>query len=182
MLRLALVRHAPTRPDGRMTGRREVDADCAHPAALDRLRQGIGALAPAQVWTSPARRCLQTCAALGLNARILPDLVEQSFGEWEGARYDELPDLGPLGTGELARHRPPGGESFLDMTARVRPLLDGAKDDTLIVAHAGTIRAALSLVVGDAALSFAAAPLSLTVLIRAGGIWSVERVNCGGIA
>ena len=45
----------------------------------------------------------------------------------------------------LAAHCPPGGESFLDMAARVTPaLLDLPEGRTLIVAHAGTVRAARS--------------------------------------
>ncbi|MFN4102671.1 MAG: histidine phosphatase family protein, partial [Pararhodobacter sp.] len=80
----------------------------------------------------------------------------------------------------LARHRPEGGESFLDMAARVQPLLDGLREDTLIVGHAGTVRAALALVVGAQALSFSVAPLSLTILRRAGDDWAVEAVNITG--
>lgn len=67
------------------------------------------------------------------------------------------------------------------MVARVLPVLTGLQGETLIVAHAGTARAALSLVVGHAALSFQIAPLSVTTIMRAGtdadAPWSVEAVN-----
>ena len=63
------------------------------------------------------------------------------------------------------------------MAARVLPKLKALDEDTLIVGHAGTVRAGLSLVVGHAALSFHVAPLSLTILRRSGGDWSVEAVN-----
>lgn len=138
--------------------------------------------APRQIWSSPARRCVQTCTALGLGAQLQPDLVEQDFGQWEGRPYADLPDLGPLDNARLAEFRPPEGESFHDMVARIRPVIENATGPTLIVAHAGTVRAALSLIVGDAALSFAVAPLSMTAITRhAQGQWSVEWVNCGGV-
>lgn len=177
MIRLCLIRHAPALTDGCLAGRRDVDADCSDLDHLTRLRRYILGFAPEQILSSPAKRCLQTSAALGLTPRIIPDLPEQDFGQWEGMPYADLPDLGPLPAGDLARHRPPHGESFTDMIARVRPTLDSITRPTVIIAHAGTVRVALSMVVGDAALSFGVDPLSTTVLIRAGTDWSVQHVN-----
>ena len=178
MIRIDLIRHAPALHEGRLCGRRDVEADCKDSAALGELARRIAATRPGAVWSSPARRCLQTCVALGLTPQARPDLWEQDFGEWEGLRHEALPDLGPLSPEALAAHRPPGGESFLDMAARVQPVLRSAKSPVLILAHAGTVRAALALVVGPAALSFAIDPLAITTLIRHGDVWSVERVNC----
>ncbi|WCR11831.1 histidine phosphatase family protein [Paracoccus stylophorae] len=174
--RLLILRHAVPLTDGCLAGRTDVDADCSAVDAFDWMRARIG---PVQhVLSSPARRCLQTAGAL----KLLPDatsaaLWEQDYGAWEGLAYDALPDLGRLPPAELARHRPEGGESFDDLVARTLPLLQGLARDTLIVGHAGTVRAALSMVVGPAALSFSVAPLSLTVLRRAGADWAVEAVN-----
>lgn len=171
--RLLILRHAPLARPG-LAGRRDVDADCSDRAALDwaaAALRGAGA-----VWASPAQRCRQTCAALGLAPEYHPPLWEQDFGQWEepGA---EIPDLGPLPLAELAAHRPPGGESFLDMCARVQPVLEQVRDTTAIIAHAGTARAALAMAIGPAALSFAVAPLSLTILTRTPGGWAIEAVN-----
>lgn len=185
MTRLAILRHAPTRGDGRMAGRRDIDADCSDTKAFEGMRRRIQALfvAPPAILSSPARRCLQTAAALGLPAPPTDAaLWEQDFGLWEDLPGSELPDLGPLPMPDLARHRPEGGESFDDMAARAGPVLQRISRDTLIIAHAGTVRAALSLVVGPAALSFAVAPLSLSVFHRldqhgAAPIWSVQAVN-----
>ncbi|WCQ98296.1 histidine phosphatase family protein [Paracoccus aestuarii] len=173
VMRLTILRHAPIIGDGRVVGRRDLPADCT----------GAGALAPhlprgAQVLVSPALRCRQTAAALSLTPdRAEPALWEQDLGAWQGLPFDRLPDLGPLPPQALARHRPEGAESFDDMAARVVPLLRGLDRDTLIVAHAGTVRAALSMVVGPAALAFSVDPLSMTVLRRAGSDWAVEATN-----
>ena len=175
-MRVLILRHALPLSGGRLAGRTDVEADCTDGAAFHRMRDRIGPVG--SVIASPARRCVQTARALGLPAQATdPALWEQDYGAWEGLAYDALPDLGRLAAADLARHRPEGGESFHDMAARVRPVLESLRQDTLIVAHAGTVRAALSLVVGPAALSFAVAPLSLTVLHRAGDDWAVEAVN-----
>ncbi|RMC36440.1 histidine phosphatase family protein [Paracoccus alkanivorans] len=175
-MRLKLLRHAPPLSGGRLAGRRDIDADCSDSTACARMRRMIGD--PGRVICSPALRCLQTAAALGLEVTgTSPALWEQDYGDWEGRRYEDLPDLGNLEPERIAAHRPEGGESFDDMAARVRPELQALTDDTLIVAHAGTVRAALSLVVGAAALSFSVAPLSLTIMRRTGRGWAVEAVN-----
>lgn len=176
MVRILILRHAPAVPAGILAGRRDVEADCTDVAGMAGF---LGRFGPApQVVSSPARRCLQTARALGMTPdRTHPALWEQDFGAWEGLRHDLLPDLGPMSVEALARHCPPGGESFDDMSLRVRPVLAGLDRDTLVIAHAGTVRAGLSLVVGPAALSFQVAPLSLTVMHRVAGTWSVEAVN-----
>lgn len=178
-MRLTILRHAPCIPDGRMVGRRDVAADCSDHAAFQRQRQRIGTAG--QIVASPALRCQQTAASLDLRPdRLEPSLWEQSLGVWEDLPHDQLPDLGPLPLEQLARHRPDGGESFEEMSGRVIPFLRSLDCDSLLIAHAGTVRAALSMVVGPAALSFAVAPLSLTVLRRHDATWSVEAVNIEG--
>lgn len=175
-MRLFLIRHAPGRDEGRLAGWRDIDADCTDTAAFGwmraRLPQDIAAI------RSPARRCMQTAAGLGLDAAApVEGLWEQHYGEWENLPFAKLPDLGNLSSAVLAGHRPEGGENFFDMAARVIPVLRGLDQDTAIVAHAGTVRAGLSLITGPAALAFEVAPLSLTVIRRAGRDWAVEVVN-----
>ncbi|SCY35979.1 histidine phosphatase family protein [Paracoccus tibetensis] len=174
-MRVMILRHAMPLTGGRLAGRTEVDADCSDRTALAAMAARV---VGAEVIASPARRCIQTADAMGLSpVRVDPALWEQDYGAWEGQSYADLPDLGPLPLEALAAHRPPGGESFRDMAARVRPVLEGLERDTLLIAHAGTVRAGLAMVVGDAALSFSVAPLSLTILRRAGPEWAVEAVN-----
>ncbi|MEE4120320.1 MAG: histidine phosphatase family protein [Paracoccaceae bacterium] len=182
---LVLVRHAPAETGGRLCGRRDVSARLDDADALARL---AGALAPcARVVASPARSYHQTAEALspGRVADADPRLWEQDFGEHEGLEPAALPDLGPLDLVALARHAPPGGESFADMVARAAPALTdlaesaGGSGPVAVVAHAGTVRAGLALALGcvPAALAFEVAPLSLTRLRLAGGGWSVGLVN-----
>lgn len=180
---LLLIRHAPALTGGRMAGRRDVDADCSDALAFAAVRAAIGRADHTAV--SPALRCIQTAATLwpDLTPRQDPRLREQDFGAWENLPYSDLPDLGRLSTADLAAHRPPNGESFLDLCTRTKPALQDAialGGKVVIVAHAGVIRAALSLALNAPAqgLAFQIAPLSLTTIIALpGGAFAIAGVN-----
>lgn len=184
--KLILIRHAPTDAGGRLAGRRDPPAILPDAEKLARARTAAADRGgdAASLVTSPARRCRETAGALfpGKPSQCDPRLWEQDFGDWEGLRADELPDLGSLGRDEIAAHRPPRGESFLDLCERTTPALAALDQGgtVAVVAHAGTIRAALGLALGQpsAGLSFAIGPLSVTGLTMvAGGGWSVDFVN-----
>jgi len=182
---LVLIRHAPSLAGGRLAGRRDVPARLDDGAALSRLAGTLSGVRA--VVTSPALRCRQTAEAL-FPDRDRPEdarLWEQDFGTHEGLAPGELPDLGPLDRAALARVVPPGGESFADMVARVRPALvhwaniAREKGPVAVVAHAGTARAGLALALGDVpvALAFEIAPLSLTRLRCLPDAYSIISVN-----
>lgn len=172
-----LIRHAPAAKAGYLHGRSDVAAVLP---ATPRAAPWDGA---ALHLVSPAQRCRATAQYLNPDAawQVTPALWEQDFGAWDGLPYAEIPDLGPLSRADLARHRPPAGESFTDLIARVRPvfLADHGAGQVVIVAHAGVIRAALSLALGheDAGLAFTIDPLSQTRLSRHGNDWAITCVN-----
>lgn len=182
---LVLIRHALAETGGRLCGRRDVPARMDGEAALVRLALALRGVA--EVVTSPALRCRQTAAAL------FPDRVpaeearlwEQDFGAHDGLAPADLPDLGPLGREDLAAHAAPDGESFAAMAARAAPALESlarkamAGGPVAVVAHAGTVRAALALALGSvpAALAFEIAPLSVTRLRCLDGAFSIICVN-----
>lgn len=196
LIRWWWVRHAPVAWGGvYIYGHTDLACDCSDGAAFATLAARLPA-APAVVLCSALRRTHETCAALtaaGWNApapRVEPALAEQAFGAWEGLRWEEV-QTGPEGAAFWASpftHRPPGGESFLDVVARVQGVVerllreqsgsDGV--DIVALAHAGSIRAALSLALDltpGQAHAIALAPLSLTRLDHVCGNWRVEGVN-----
>ncbi len=184
--RLILIRHAPTDAGGRLAGRRDPPARLPGAEAIARARETLATLVagPLRLVTSPAQRCRETAEALfpGVAATADPRLWEQDFGAWEGLPPEDLPDLGPLGRDALAAQRPPGGESFLDLVSRTGLALSALTTGgtTVVVAHAGTVRAALGLALAapEAGLAFEVAPLSATSLLALpGGAWSVGFVN-----
>ena len=179
---LTIIRHAPALTGGRLCGRTDVAADLTDEAHLDAVRAALGP--PSRLIISPALRCRQTAGALWPDHSLTMDaqLWEQDFGAWEGQPYADLPDLGPLAAADLATHRPPRGESFADLCARISPALQAIAADgpAVIVAHAGTVRAALALAFRSVpqALAFDIAPLSATRLLALpGGGWSIRCVN-----
>jgi len=183
---LILLRHAPADHGGALAGRRDVGAILPDPGALIALRERLGAR---HVVASPALRCVQTARALWPDLAIATDarLWEQDFGDWEGVPFAELPDLGALSGADLARHTPPGGESFADLCDRVTPALQelaGRGGRIAVMAHAGVVRAALAVALGHeaSALAFRVDPLSVTRMSVLGGdAWSIGCVNEGGV-
>ena len=170
---LLLIRHAPAATEGRLCGRTDVGLE-RWDAGAARARLGPR-IAGLRLLASPARRCVETARAFG-EPETDPRLWEQDHGDWEGRAWSEIPDLGEMAPAALAAHRAPGGESFDDLRARAVPALR-AMGGCAAVVHAGTIRAALSMAVGAAALSFEVSHLSLTHLRLLPGGVSVACVN-----
>lgn len=183
MPRLLLIRHTAITTPALLAGRTDLPATLPGPDSIARAQACLAALAPdAALISSPLQRCTQTAGALfpGRAPQLEPRLQEQDFGAWDGQPLAALPDLGPLPRAALAAHCPPGGESFLELAARARPALLALTQDTLIFTHAGIIRAALGLALGDIpqGLAFAIAPFSLTVLeALPGGDFAITCTN-----
>ncbi|MBR1190860.1 histidine phosphatase family protein [Bradyrhizobium sp. AUGA SZCCT0169] len=72
-------------------------------------------------------------------------LREIGYGEWEGATLPELqrrdPDLYAKRQAEKWTVSPPGGESYVDVQARMQDWYASVAADTVAVAHGGTARA-----------------------------------------
>jgi len=134
---------------------------------------------------------VRTCQAL-FPDHTPPHLIaafwEQSFGDWEGLAYLDLPDLGSITGQELVRFTPPNGESFLDLCSRIQPafislLRDVDVQQIAVFAHAGVIRAVLAFVFEspEAALKCEIDPLSITHLrVLPDHQFSLVCINQGG--
>lgn len=204
------VRHAPVvGPQGFISGQLNVDCDTSSEKAQAHLAQVAAALPTHARWlTSTLKRTGQTAQALiaarpdlaPVEVLELGTLMEQDFGHWAGKTWDQVSedasDAPRLFWDAPATTRAPGGESFADVMARVRVFMDGelsgagvwvgageraGKRDIVVVAHGGTIRAALALALGlspDQALAFEVANLSLSRLEHTGpDYWQVASVN-----
>ena len=111
-------------------------------------------MGPLALWCSPLLRARQTASvvadSIGVAPTILDGLVESARGSWEGQSVAYLARTEPAlfaafeaGDIEFAF---PGGESLRDQVERTRRALDvvaSGPGPALVVAHAGTIRAAL---------------------------------------
>ncbi|MEH6474704.1 MAG: histidine phosphatase family protein [Sneathiella sp.] len=192
-----LVRHAPV-PLKTLYGQQDVEAEYTDHTAFRWLANELPL--EARWITSDLSRCVKTAGRIleaanneHVKLQTCRDLREQNFGDWQGSTYAEIEQTDPETYMSFwenpAKNTPPGGESFEDLVARVCPVPLAYQQekqcaDTVIVAHAGTIRAlvanALDLSV-NAALRLEIAPLSLTKLTLyeadGGEHWQVSWTN-----
>jgi broad specificity phosphatase PhoE len=157
--RVVLCRHGE--PDesaqGRFCGAIDVGLSAAGEAEADALGAGLVAETPAAVYTSPARRALETAARigpiLGLEPIVESRLREIDFGEVDGLRYDEVaagrPELWDEWLVAPTRVHFPGGECYADLRDRVLQAMSAvtnrhARRTTVLVTHAGVIRALIA--------------------------------------
>jgi broad specificity phosphatase PhoE len=101
---------------------------------------------------SPLRRARSTMELVRGGLKLPPKdfalddrLREIGYGQWEGSTLAQMQLLAP---GLFARRQaekwtvsPPGGESYVEVQARVQAWYDELRADTVAVAHGGTARA-----------------------------------------
>jgi broad specificity phosphatase PhoE len=155
---ILLVRHGVTadNADGRILGRRDPPLTAAGLAQAERLAASLAGTDVRAVWTSPLVRARRTAeivgAALGLEAAVLPDLIESARGSWEGRRIADIARETPALHAGFITADPgfafPGGESLRqqgERTSRALAVVTAGPLPALVVAHAGTVRACLAL-------------------------------------
>ena len=187
MSRFFWVRHGPTHAKT-MVGWSDLPADLSDSAQLARLSNALPQ--DAVVISSDLVRASATADAIASGRQRLPhdpDLREIHFGEWELARFDEVEDQARLraywdNPGDI---RPPGGESWHEVSARVdsavaRLIADHPGRDIIAVAHFGVILTQVqqALQIGAfEAFSHRIDNLSLTELHHRNGSWRALRIN-----
>ena len=135
----------------------------------EQMRQAVGCQRPWQaIYSSPLCRCSEFARWLSrehaLPIRIVEDFREVGFGRWEGKTKAELIEA-DIGAFERfyqnpVKYRPPDAEPLDDFLARVRSgwnrvVEDESRQQVLIVAHAGVMRAILASVLNlDAAAMY----------------------------
>ena len=159
-----LIRHGAVVGDAdrRFIGATDLPMSTAGEAEIRRLGERLGALFPIHaIHCSDLARSRRTAELLaaGPNAAnaVHPALREIDLGQWEGRLRAEVARSAPLDYERRGRDivgfRPPGGESFADLAARVLPcwrslVADDADDTVVLAAHCGVNRVILSDALG----------------------------------
>ncbi|MEE1106237.1 MAG: histidine phosphatase family protein [Ruminococcus sp.] len=112
---------------------------------------------PPVVFTSPLRRCTQTCAVLFPERKplVIANLSECNFGEWEGKTAEELKDSEDFQKWLAGDNsvKPPRGESNADFVRRVckifesivEGLMKTGSTECAVVTHGGVIMTLLAV-------------------------------------
>ncbi len=79
-------------------------------------------------------------------------LMELSFGQWQDSTWAEIaaryPGAVAARKANFWNFRPPDGESYADLAARVASFLDGLSGPAVVAAHGGVARALMTLIGG----------------------------------
>jgi broad specificity phosphatase PhoE len=131
------------------------------PRGREQMYAALAGMPPwGAVVSSPARRCLAFARDLAAERRIDcsvdSDWRELDFGAWEDLRPDEAAARDAAAHAAFVRdprrHPPPGGETLDLLDTRVDAALsrlgESARVPTLVVTHAGAMRAVLAQVLG----------------------------------
>lgn len=183
MGRLLLVRHGatPWNGEGRIQGHTDTSLSEKGRWQVERLAARLAPLVIDATFSSDLARSQETAQLLlgrrGVRPHVLPALRELNYGEWEGRTYQELQvqdaeRYARLITGDTA-FAPPGGESVQDLVQRVRQVQEQlcqsaqGEKNALVVAHGGSLRALLVLLLGLPVASFwrfKVVPASLSII------------------
>ncbi len=152
-----LIRHGVTQAnlERRVQGR--VDSDL-HPGGREQARRLASWIGKAdEVFSSPLRRAAATAAiAFGRPSVLVDELMEMSFGEWEGELWEELEASGRLGgyprDGQDIR-RGGTGETWKEVQDRVTGFIGGLTDTyagrrVAAASHGGAIKAYSTAILG----------------------------------
>ncbi|MCM3688625.1 MULTISPECIES: MSMEG_4193 family putative phosphomutase [Kocuria] len=180
-----LVRHGETPTTGKVLPGRAPGLHLSDRGRrqAERVAERLAGVPVDAVLTSPLERTRETAAPTvartGREAVVDPGLLECDFGEWTGA---ELSRLGRLKAWQTVQRAPstfrfPGGESFVEMQARMVGAVDRARtvhEGGVVVcfSHADPIKAVLAHALGthlDLFQRIVVSPCSISVISYAPG-------------
>jgi broad specificity phosphatase PhoE len=189
------LRHAEADLRGRFCGHSNPGLSAQGRAKIPAIVQGLSlaSISPTTICSSDLRRAIETVEPIanhfGFDYSTSAALREMNFGCWEGLTWSEVElqyaEDAQAWIERFPHHRPPGGESFSDLKARVRDELESLAKRaqagcTLAVTHAGFIRTAIAWVLGmdDKRISRIAQNYGgITVIENINDHWSVAALN-----
>lgn len=145
-----LMRHGEPMLTGRLLGHTDIPAT---PAGIAACRAAALITGPAMIVSSDLSRA-SACAVAAGETLALPVRLDRRWRELDFGAWDECAtaDLDPadrdLFWQDPDAYPPPGGERWSTLVARVADALGAIGDGTLVVTHAGAMRAALAAACG----------------------------------
>lgn len=181
--RLTLVSHAPTSAVRAAAFPLDESIEEKGRSAAVALAQTFSPFGA--VWTSPARRAVETAAALNLDPKVDPSLRDMDLGHWAGRTFSDVEATEPQQMMQWLSDpgaSPHGGESVERLLARVRDWLEAPERHqgrNAAVTHPAVIRAAIVVAIEGNPISFwriDIAPLSVVELSSNGRRWTLKSI------
>ena len=158
-------------------------------AQARRVAQRLARERIAAIHTSPLERARETAEPIGKRLDLVPEISEAineiDVGDWAGRDFASLQGDARWASWNNARNvmRPPGGETMLEVQARVVGLMEwvrGAHPDqaVVLVSHGDVIKAALLYCLGmpiDGYRLFDISPASISTLVI--GDWGAKVLS-----
>lgn len=161
LMRIWLVRHGQTawNKAHRAQGHTDIPLDEVGKQQALLVGRAMAELPIERVVSSDLSRALDTgkqiAEAANISISVDDRLRERSFGEWEGEDFPTIAERFPKMADEqgVSRNhvRPPGGESFADVYARLQEFTEeliSRNENTVIATHGGTCSVLLSILLG----------------------------------
>ncbi|HEX4979484.1 MAG TPA: histidine phosphatase family protein [Acidimicrobiales bacterium] len=150
---LILARHGQTSVNagGRLQGRADAPLTDLGRRQADAIAAVVGT--PALVVASPLRRARETAARINADVVVDERWIELDYGEWDGMPLSDVPAAAWQAWRHDPSFAPPGGESLVDLGARVRPACEELREtaagaDVVVVSHVSPIKAAAAWALG----------------------------------
>lgn len=147
---LHLMRHGEPQQSGLLLGFTDTPSTDAGIEAC--IARAAGLKIRALICSDLARACVparKIAALYGVPLHIDPRWREMDFGAWDGAvPADIAADALNAFRNDPVTNVPPEGESWLHLLARVAEALADMPHSALVIAHAGSIRAAICHLLG----------------------------------
>lgn len=140
---LWLVRHGETEwsRSWKHTSVTDVELTDLGREQAEALRPQLSGVRFDRVWSSPRRRALVTAELAGFEPEVVEDVVEWSYGDYEGLTTQQIRETVPDWT--VWSHPTPGGETAEQVGARLDRVVERARSlggRTLVFAHAHSLR------------------------------------------
>ena len=167
-----LIRHGETAwsLSGQHTGRTDIDLTDAGRQQAAGIADRLHGRQFALVLNSPLRRAAETCRLAGYAevSQNEPNLMEWSYGQYEGLTSDQIREKVPNWT--VWTHPVPGGETKEEVAARALAVIkraQAAPGDVALFSHGHLLRVLIATWLGlppEDGKMFALATSSITVL------------------
>jgi probable phosphoglycerate mutase len=153
---LILLRHGQTAANAKalLQGRMNLPLDPEGELQAKRSGEFLREKYPdALVVCSPLTRAHQTACAISDNVTIDERFIELDYGDWDGVALTDVDQTLWAQWRNDPSFRPPGGETLVELDARVRPAFDEISErartgDVIVVSHVSPIKSGVTWALG----------------------------------